>query len=102
MSKRIRPPQPGAQPQWAASHSALLVHLDVDVLAYTDFPIAENVRREPGLTLDELSTVLATLVAASNWRALTVTEINPDHAPDEAAMAFQQLIHMLCDALRGR
>jgi arginase len=68
---------------WAAKFNRLLVHLDVDVLAFIDFPIAENVRRCDGLTLDELSQVLKGLVATPNWRALTVTEVNPDHAPDE-------------------
>ena len=83
---------------WAARHKRLLIHLDFDVLAYTHFPIAENVRRCEGLTLGELSAVLAPLTAAANWRALTLTEINPDHAPDEA-QSFRQLIDMLCGAL---
>ena len=79
---------------WGHGFERLLVHLDVDVLAYTDFPIAENVRRQPGLTLAELEAALAVLLSAPNWRTLTVTEVNPDHAPDEAA-AFQRLIAML-------
>ena len=40
---------------WAAPFSRLLIHLDIDVLDYTDFPIAQNVRRCNGLTFDELS-----------------------------------------------
>lgn len=83
---------------WGARHQRLLIHLDVDVLAYLDFPIAENVRRCPGLTIDELSTVLNILLATPNWRAVTVTEVNPDHAPDEAA-AFQRLIAVMERAL---
>ena len=31
--------------QWAQTFELLLIHLDVDVLDYADFPIAENVRR---------------------------------------------------------
>ena len=84
---------------WAAPYSRLLVHVDVDVLAYTDFPIAENVRRCPGLTLGELSTALSSLLAAANWRALTLTEVNPDHAPDETE-TFRRLIAMLCASLK--
>jgi arginase len=83
---------------WANPHSCLVVHLDVDVLAFTDFPIAENTRRRPGLTLEELSISLSCLLAAQNWRALTLTEVNPDHAPDEAS-AFRRLNEMLCKAL---
>lgn len=83
---------------WAALYRRLLVHLDVDVLAYTDFPIAENVRRCPGLRFDELASALGILLAAPNWRALTLAEINPDHAPDEAE-TFRRLIAMLADVL---
>jgi arginase family enzyme len=80
-----------------ARHERLLIHLDVDVLSYTHCPIAENVRRCNGLTLSELSTLLTPLLAAPNWRALTITEVNPDHAPDEAEI-FSQLIGTLCGA----
>jgi arginase len=83
---------------WAAGHRRLLVHVDADVLSYTEFPIAENVRRCPGLGLGELGAALAGLAAAPNWRALTVAEVNPDHAPDEAE-AFRRLNDMLCGAL---
>jgi arginase len=83
---------------WAAPYRQLLVHLDVDVLAFADFPIAENVRRCDGLRLDELAAALAALVAAPNWRALTLAEVNPDHAPDEAE-AFRRLISVLSHAL---
>jgi arginase len=84
--------------RWSARYRRLLIHLDVDVLAFTDFPIAENVRRCPGLSIEELSTALAILGAAPNWRALTVTEVNPDHAPDEAEI-FRGLISVLSGAL---
>jgi hypothetical protein len=30
---------------WGARYERLLIHLDVDVLSFTDFPIPENVRR---------------------------------------------------------
>jgi arginase len=83
---------------WATAHDRLVVHLDVDVLAFTDFPIAENTRRRPGLTLEELTISLSFLLAAHNWCALTITEVNPDHAPDEA-QAFRLLNQMLCRAL---
>ncbi|MBR0664102.1 arginase family protein [Roseomonas hellenica] len=83
---------------WGARYDRLLIHLDVDVLSFTDFPIAENIRRCDGLSFDALAAALALLVAAPNWRALTVTEVNPDHAPDERA-AFDRLIAMLTEAL---
>lgn len=83
---------------WAGRHDRLLVHLDVDVLAFMDFPIAENTRRRNGLTLDELAQSLKPLLSAANFRALTITEVNPDHAPDEAG-TFKRLIVMLAGAL---
>lgn len=86
---------------WGARYNRLLIHLDVDVLSFTDFPIAENVRRCDGLSFDALSAALAPLVTAPNWRVLTVTEVNPDHAPDERE-AFGRLIAMLSAALSAR
>jgi arginase len=84
--------------QWAAGFDRLLVHLDVDVLSYVDFPIAENVRRARGLTLDELARALNVILMAPNWQALTVTEVNPDHAPDEREI-FTRLIATLTTAI---
>jgi arginase len=91
--------------EWAARFDRLLVHLDVDVLSYVDFPIAENVRRARGLTLDELERALNVVLAAKNFQALTITEVNPDHAPDERDI-LSRLIGMLTAGLsqftRGR
>jgi arginase len=86
---------------WAKTFDCLLVHLDVDVLDNDQFPIAENTRRRPGLDLPSLAGLVSDLCALPNWRALTLTEINPDHAPDER-QSFQQLIALLCDALEPR
>ncbi len=84
--------------EWAAAFDCLLVHFDVDVLSFIDFPIAENVRRCDGLKLEEAALVLKRLAALPQWRGLTITEVNPDHAPDEAA-AFARLNEALADAL---
>ena len=86
--------------RWASSFEHLLIHVDADVLSYIDFPIAENVRRTDGLRFDELWQVLKLLVLEPNFKALTLTEVNPDHAPDEAA-TFVRLIQMLCDILQS-
>lgn len=85
---------------WASRFDVLAVHLDADVLSFTHFPIAENTRRCDGLRLDELSIVLSRLLALPNWRALTLTEVNPDHAPDEA-QAFSTLVGLFAGALAG-
>jgi len=64
---------------WARSFGRLLIHVDVDVLDYLDLPIAEETRRNVGLTFTQLVSVLRELVAAPNWVALTICEVNPDH-----------------------
>jgi arginase len=84
--------------EWAAPFDCVLVHLDVDVLKFIDFPIAENVRRCDGLKLEQAAFVLKRLAALPQWRGLTITEVNPDHAPDESA-AFARMNEVLADAL---
>lgn len=84
--------------RWASRFERVLIHFDVDVLSFTDFPIAENVRRCLGLSLDQAFMAVQQLCALPNFRGLTITEVNPDHAPDEAA-AFGELIARLRAAL---
>lgn len=84
--------------EWADRFDCVLIHFDADVLSFVDFPIAENVRRRDGLKLEQAAFVLKRLAALPLWRGLTVTEINPAHAPDEAA-AFARLNGVLADAL---
>ncbi|MEO7942488.1 MAG: arginase family protein [Marmoricola sp.] len=55
--------------EWGSRHDEMWVHVDIDVLSWVHFPIAENSRRRDGLTIDELATVLHLLLTASKWRA---------------------------------
>ncbi|WP_164547139.1 MULTISPECIES: arginase family protein [unclassified Mesorhizobium] len=84
--------------EWAARFDCVLIHFDVDVLSFVDFPIAENVRRCDGLKLEQAAFVLKRLTALPRWRGLTITEVNPAHAPDEST-AFKRLNEVLADAL---
>ena len=84
--------------EWGQRVERVAVHLDVDVLSFAAFPIAENVRRQDGLTLPELATILRGLLALPNVATLTITEVNPDHAPDQAE-TFTHLIAAIVDAL---
>lgn len=86
---------------WARGFDRVLVHFDVDALDFVAFPIAENVRRCQAMTLEAAEQVLAAIVALPQWRALTVTEVNPDHAPNEA-QSFRQLNAMLARIMAGR
>lgn len=65
--------------EWGSRFDRLLIHLDVDVIDYEDFPIAENTRRKVGLSFSQTMTCLTGLLQARNWAALTITEVNPDH-----------------------
>jgi arginase len=85
---------------WAASYDRILVHVDIDVLDYTKFPIAHEIRDAPGLELPQLARLLRDLHRLPNWSALTLSEVNPDHAPDERD-SFGRLIEMLGDVLGG-
>jgi arginase len=85
---------------WAASYDRILVHVDIDVLDYTKFPIAHEIRDSPGLELWQLARLLRDLHGLPNWSTLTLTEVNPDHAPDERD-SFGRLIEMLGDVLGG-
>ncbi len=85
--------------KWAERFDCLLIHFDVDVLSFVDFPIAENVRRCDGLRLEQAGLLLKRLAAlAAMARPDRSPEVNLAHAPDEAA-AFTRLNSVLADAL---
>jgi arginase len=84
---------------WASGLERLLVHVDADVLDFLDFPIAEETRRYRGLRFEQLLAALRVLVAAPNWVALTICEVNPDHDPDGSSMrTFSEAV---ADVLSG-
>ncbi len=85
---------------WARDFDRILVHVDVDVLDFESFPIAENTGRRGGLDLNGLQRLLTMLCSLPNWQALTLSEINPAHAPDEE-QSFAQLIDVLGEVLTG-
>lgn len=64
---------------WAPQFDRILIHLDLDVLDYVDMQLAENYRRNIGLTFDQLMLALDEFLQLPNWSTLTVTEINPEH-----------------------
>ncbi|MEV2241771.1 arginase family protein [Micromonospora sp. NPDC049891] len=79
--------------------AAFVVHFDVDVLNFVDAPLAD-VPEPDGLTLDEASATLATLVASPRFAGLSVTEINPDHLPDTDLLP--RFARILAGALSAR
>jgi arginase len=90
----------GVAEGWGRRFERLLVHVDVDVLDYSDFPLAENTRRNTGLTFSQLVAVLRELVAAPNWVALTICEVNPDHGEADGS-TMRTFSDSLADVLSG-
>ena len=83
---------------WAGQFERLLIHVDVDVLDYLDLPIAEESRRNRGLRLPQLAAALREFVAAPNWVALTIGEVNPDHGELDGS-TLRAFNEVLADAL---
>jgi arginase len=60
-----------------------VVHLDVDVIDFTDAPLSENTGRNIGLSFRAAMDALRGLLADDGLVALTVAELNPAHAQAE-------------------
>ena len=78
-----------------------LLHFDVDVIDFTDFPIADVPQFNQGLTFREAMTCLTVFATSSNFGGLVVTEFNPDHADQEGALA-RTFVDELVGALVGK
>jgi arginase len=70
------------------------VHLDVDVIGSTDYPIADVPQQGAGLEAREVISCLKMFVQSPKFAGLTITEINPDHAEEEGILlrAFAESI----------
>jgi arginase len=55
-----------------------LVHLDVDVIDFVDFPGSDVPQFSPGLAFDEAIEALGVFIGAPSCLGLVVTEFNPD------------------------
>ena len=72
----------------------------MDVLDYLDLPLAEETRRNTGLRFTQLVAALKELVAAPNWAALTICEVNPDHGELDGS-TLRTFNQGVADALSG-
>lgn len=79
---------------WGSQFEHLLIHLDTDVLNFIEMPLAENYRRNIGLTFDQLMDALREILRAPNWSILTITEINPDHGAEDGST-----MNLFCETL---
>jgi arginase len=60
---------------------ALLCHLDVDVIDYASFPLADCPRYHGGLSLSDTFDAVTAAAGHPGLACLTLTEVNPDHDP---------------------
>ena len=64
-----------------------MVHFDVDVIDFVNFPVADVPQRNAGLTFREAIACLEVFASSSHFAGLTITEFNPDHADEESVLA---------------
>ena len=80
------------------THAGFIVHFDVDVLDFVDFPIADNAyQRNQGLTLADALAAIRVFAGSPSFSGLVVTEVNPDHAPSVAVI--EEFVDRLARAL---
>lgn len=74
----------------------LLVHFDVDVIDFDDFPVAD-VPHHGGLGFSEAFEALHVFVASPNFAGLVITEFNVDRDPEGVQMGrlVTALVHTL-------
>ena len=60
-----------------------VIHLDVDVVDFTEAPLSEHTSRNTGLPLGVMFRALKVLAAGEGLVAITVTELNPKNAAAE-------------------
>jgi arginase len=62
------------------------IHLDVDVVDFTDAPLSEHPSRNVGLKLDEMLAALRILASEPGLVAITVAELNPHNASSDLGL----------------
>jgi arginase len=77
-----------------------VVHFDVDVIDFVDFPVADVPQINAGLTFREALACLGVFAASPKFAGLVLTEFNPDHA-DEEGEAAAALVRGVVDAVAG-
>jgi arginase len=81
--------------------SRFLVHFDVDVIDFVDFPIADNAyQRNQGLTLADALRALAALAQSKAFGGVVLTQVNPDHAAGQGPL-LEEFAERFAQALAG-
>ena len=77
-----------------------VVHFDVDVIDFVDFPVADVPQHNAGLRFDEAIASLGVFAASPAFGGLVITEFNPDHA-DENGELTARFVRGVAGALAG-
>ena len=64
----------------AARSERYVIHLDVDVVDFTDAPLSEHPSRNTGLKLHQMLQALNVLASGPGLAAITLAEVNPHNA----------------------
>jgi arginase len=78
-----------------------VVHFDVDVIDFVDFPVADVPQINAGLTFREALACLGVFAASPKFAGLVLTEFNPDHT-DEEGEAAAVLVRGVVNAVAGK
>jgi arginase len=76
-----------------------LIHLDVDVVDFTDAPLSEHPSRNAGMKLQEMLAALRVLTAGPGLLAITVAELNPHNAASDDGL-LQRFAVALAESIR--
>jgi arginase len=97
-----------SDPEGAASQALQLlanrwdryaIHLDVDVVDFTDAPLSEHPSRNTGLKLEEMLRALRVLASGPGLVAITLAELNPHNAAADDGL-LERFAAALADAIR--
>jgi arginase len=75
------------------------IHLDVDVVDFTDAPLSEHPSRNTGLKLDEMLRALRVLASGPGLVAITLAELNPHNAAADDGL-LERFAAAVADAIR--
>jgi arginase len=78
-----------------------LIHFDLDVIDFSDFPAADVLQPKEGMTFEDAFVALRIFCVSPKFGGLVVTEFNPDHDDKNGALA-EQLIQGLAQALESQ
>jgi arginase len=74
------------------------IHLDVDVVDFTDAPLSEHPSRNTGLKLDQMLRALRVLASGPGLVAITLAELNPHNAAADDGL-LERFAAALADAM---